>query len=655
MSLVRKFAFVCTLLIHISILGTCQSDAKYQKDKWFGFERINFDVAGHAAYIVRPNAPLAGNIWIWRASFPDWHTDMDSILLSKGVFVAYISVDDQYGSPYAVQVWDRFYNYLTDSFSFAKKMALEGVSRGGLYVYAWAKRNPDKVNCIYNEGPVCDIKSWPGAKGRGRGDSACWRQLQQVYGMTEQELMNYDDNPIDHLEGLASFKVPVLHITGLQDEYAPAEENTNVLIRRYQDLGGPVSVFPVTAGPQLLGGHHYPIEHPDLWAGYILQNSYPVRPTLQADDYIQIRSGLKNSYRVFSENKKATVGFLGGSITYNPGWREKVIRYLNERFPKTDFHFISAGIPSLGSLPHAFRLQRDLLDSGKIDLLFVEAAVNDRVNGTDSLVQLLSLEGIVRHAKSANPLMDIVLMSFADEDKNKDYDHGITPADIKNQEMVSAWYGLPSINLAKEIHDKIVKKEFSWEYDFKDVHPSPLGQELYFSAIKRLMTVCYDSGTKMTSRQNTEARLAKPIHQGNLQTGIYDDIKNATHDEGWKYVAEWSPDDRLATRDGFVHVPMLVSTVSGSTLELKFSGNAVGIAVVSGADAGFIKYSIDRGPFHQRDLYTQWSSMLYLPWYILLAHDLKDKNHVLTLRIKSEKNSASRGNACRIAYFLVNK
>jgi len=55
-----------------------------------------------------------------------------------------------------------------------------------------------------------------------------------------------------------------------------------------------------------------------------------------------------------SSKGKGRVAFLGGSITHNPGWRDSVMKYLENRFPETDFEFIAAGIPSMGSTPGAF-------------------------------------------------------------------------------------------------------------------------------------------------------------------------------------------------------------------------------------------------------------------------------------------------------------
>ncbi|QEM11708.1 SGNH/GDSL hydrolase family protein [Mucilaginibacter rubeus] len=621
-------------------------------DTWKGFTRFNLNIGEYHAYYVSPVKPLPGNPWIWRASFPDWHTDIDSLLLAKGFHVAYVNVDDQYGSPAALQVWDRFYDYLVNEKRFAAQVCLEGVSRGGLYVYGWAKRNPDKISCIYNEAPVCDIKSWPGGKMSGQGDQKLWQQLLGIYHMTESQAMAYKDNPVDNLEGLAAFKVPVIHVIGPDDRIVPNSENTYVLAARYNAAGGSMMISPVTDGPQELSGHHFPIPEPTRWADMIVRYSYPVRPRLPHSDYFNRRGGLDNSLKVFEAKKNATVAFLGGSITFNPGWREKISRYLRERFPETAFHFIQAGIPSLGSVPHAFRLKQDVLDSGKVDLMFVEAAVNDRVNGLDSLTEVRALEGIVRHARKSNPVMDIVLMSFADPDKLHDYSNGKIPVQVQNHELVADRYGLPSVNLAKEVADRIHNHEFSWDWDFKDLHPAVYGQELYYTAIRTLLDSCYRPHDQKTG-QRIE-KLPKVLDPFCIENGNYYSIRNVKIVEGWTIDPDWSPVDQTGTRDGFVHRPMLIATKPGASLILPFKGTAIGISIVSGPDAGTISYSIDNGPVKNVDLYTQWSGWLYLPWYITFDTTLGHGNHTLKLAVNERRNKDSKGNTCQIINFLTN-
>jgi sialidase-1 len=642
--LIYLFVFIFCIVCNVYAKGTDSVD------RWKGFERFNVQVNQYKGYYVKPVHALKGNPWVWRSSFPDWHTDMDSILLTKGFHIAYINTDGLYGHPVAMQAWDNFYALLTNNVKLSAKPALEAVSRGALYALAWAKRNPDKVSCIYAETPVYDVKSWPGGKGKGIGDATAWNEFKTVYHFTEEQALAFKDNPIDNLEGLASFKVPVLNVIGLWDNITPLQENAAVFVQRYNALGGPASVIPVTEGPQSMNGHHIPIVQTDKFVDYIISYTADIKAPLPYAQYIKVRSGLNQFKNAVTNRKTVTVAFLGGSITYNPGWRQKVSSYLQELYPQTKFKFIAAGIPSLGSLPHAFRLQQDVLDSGRLDLLFLEAAVNDRVNGTDSLTQVRDLEGIVRHAKKSNPAMDIVMMEFADPYKNQDYDKGITPVEIANHELVATHYGLTSINLAKEVHDKLQNQEFIWDDDFKDLHPSVFGQELYFATIKEMLTMCRNAAPT----EKPTLHLPKTLNEHSFINGSYYSIKNAKLDQNWRIDSHWQPADQVFTREGFVNVPVLSTTTPGAKLTLSFKGNAVGMAILSGPDAGAVNYSVDGKPYKHLQLFTPWSNSLHLPWYLLLGSGLKNGTHTLTLIIDQDKPQGSKGTACRIVNFFTN-
>ncbi|MEP7257627.1 MAG: GDSL-type esterase/lipase family protein [Flavitalea sp.] len=368
--------------------------------------------------------------------------------------------------------------------------------------------------------------------------------------------------------------------------------------------------------------------------------------------YFNSRDGLQHSLDIFSANKNATVAFLGGSITFNAGWRDMVCDYLKRRFPATQFHFIAAGISSLGSLPHAFRLQRDVLDKGKVDLLFVEAAVNDHANKTDSLIQLQSLEGIVRHARNNNPAMDIALMSFADEFKSADFDNGIVPTEVVNHELIAEHYRLPSINLAKEVHDRISNNEFSWKADFKDLHPSPFGQQLYFNTIKAMLSACFDSaGLK---HEMASLPLPAPLMSAPIDKGRFVSITKVKADKNWKWYKDWTPSDSLPTRVGFVHVPLLETTTPGASFTYRFRGSAVGLSLLTDAEAGTIVYSIDNGQANEINLVTEWSNSLHLPWFVLLGSGLGPEKHLLKMSFAGKAGGAPNSQACRILNLMVN-
>jgi hypothetical protein len=372
---------------------------------------------------------------------------------------------------------------------------------------------------------------------------------------------------------------------------------------------------------------------------------------LSSEAYISHFGNLKNTvYRIKSE-KKLTIAFLGGSITNMAGWRDKVSRFLSDTYPNVGFEFINAGIPSLGSLPHAFRLRHDVLSKGRIDLLFVESAVNDRVNGTDSLTQQRALEGIVRHALHVNPYTNVVLMAFVDEDKMADYHAGKTPVEVQVHEQLAQKYHLPFINLAKEVTDRIDGHEFNWKDDFKNLHPSPFGQEIYFKTIRQLLSAELN---KPVPVRLMAAVLPQPDDPFNYENGDYLDIDKAKINDKFKLEGNWQPADSVGTRPGFVHVPMLVAEKPGASLELPFNGRAIGIGVVAGPDAGIINYTIDGKNYPVLNLYTKWSKSLHLPWYLMLGDGLTPGKHVLKLQLSDQHAPRAKGTACRIEYFLVN-
>lgn len=249
-------------------------------DSWHGFKKVNFRIDTVSAYIVVPEKPLAGNPWLWRTYSPEFHIDIDSILVTKGFYIGFINVNNKllYGQPGLMQVWERFYHFLVNDQRLSAKPALSGAVRGSLCEFAWAKLHPDKLSCIYAENPVSEIKSWPGGRMKGVGASPDqWKQLLAAYGFTEAQAMAYDDNPKDHLEKLAAYKVPLYFSFGLHDGMIPMEENALAIAEAYIKLGGPVTIYPMTRGKQELNGHHVTIENPEEIADFIVRASRMIR------------------------------------------------------------------------------------------------------------------------------------------------------------------------------------------------------------------------------------------------------------------------------------------------------------------------------------------------------------------------------------------
>jgi lysophospholipase L1-like esterase len=221
--------------------------------EWNGYAKHELMIAGKAVTLIAPKAAAMGRPWIWHGEFFGHKPAPDIALLGKGFHIAYMKINDMLGSPAAVELWNQCYAELTTRYALSKKPALVGLSRGGLYCYNWASANPDKVSCIYGDAPVCDFKSWPGGKGKGRGDAKNWSFVLKLWGFKDEAAaLAYPGNPVDNLAPLAKAKVPLLHVFGDADDVVPWEENTGLIETRYKALGGSMTLI------RKLGVGHHP-------------------------------------------------------------------------------------------------------------------------------------------------------------------------------------------------------------------------------------------------------------------------------------------------------------------------------------------------------------------------------------------------------------
>ncbi len=374
-------------------------------------------------------------------------------------------------------------------------------------------------------------------------------------------------------------------------------------------------------------------------------------PTCKRDlaGYMKIRSDLVNTRLRIASGETVRVAYLGGSITEHGQWLELVNKGLAGRFPKAKFDFVNAGISSYDSTSDAFRFDRDVTPKGRVDLLFVDCAVNDLHNQRSETERVRAMEGILRKARSHNPHMDVIILHFADLPHVKDYAKGKTPAIIASHEKVASYYNVSTIDMARRIADDISAKRYQWR-KIGGAHPSPFGHQLYTEMIATFFDTVtakpLPAGVKLTNRPMPE----KPLDEFNYANARLIKLENAKIVSGWKI----QPNPGVGTRPRHKNAPFLVATEPGAELSLKFTGRAIGILGVFGPDCGMLDYRIDDGPWKTRDPFTRWSPRLNLGWTYVLEAQLAPGKHVLTLRTSEKKNAKSKGNACRIRRFIAN-
>ncbi|MCL5072583.1 MAG: prolyl oligopeptidase family serine peptidase [Actinobacteria bacterium] len=151
-------------------------------------------------------------------------------LLKFGYCICGIEIGETFGNINGIEIFNKFYEYITLKYSLNKKASLLCQSRGGLMHYNWAVENADKVIAIAGIYPVCNLESWPGLKNVYK--------FYEYNSVKEMEKNIKKHNPIYRLKQLSDKGIPILHLHGDSDEIVPFEENSLKLIKEYKKIGG---------------------------------------------------------------------------------------------------------------------------------------------------------------------------------------------------------------------------------------------------------------------------------------------------------------------------------------------------------------------------------------------------------------------------------
>ncbi|MEG2562159.1 MAG: alpha/beta fold hydrolase [Clostridia bacterium] len=219
-----------------------------------GFARYDFSFDGRAVIVVEPKRESASGgksncknsacdksscdnsirpthkKWQWRTEFFGIFDDVDIAMLDKGYYLVYYSISDLYGSPKAINLMDKFYNFITAKLQLDEKTNLIGHSRGGLYAIHFAAKFPQRVGAMFLDVPVVDIRSWP-AKVAPRE----WKECKALYGLTDETSDRYAILLKKALENLTENKVPLVLVSADSDSVVPFEENSKILVDAYQN------------------------------------------------------------------------------------------------------------------------------------------------------------------------------------------------------------------------------------------------------------------------------------------------------------------------------------------------------------------------------------------------------------------------------------
>jgi hypothetical protein len=325
------------------------------------------------------------------------------------------------------------------------------------------------------------------------------------------------------------------------------------------------------------------------------------------DDCIP-RGGLPNTFAKIKDGAEVRVGYIGGSITAQPGWRVKSLEWFRAKYPKTTFTEINATIGGTGSTLGVYRIRRDMLEK-KPDLLFVEFAVNDNHDNPEQIVR--AMEGMVRQTWAVNPATDIVFVYTTCLEMLPLGKEGKLPRSAEMMEKVAEHYGIPSINFGAEVAklETAGRLVYTAPKPKTDAEKQALGDKILFSPDG--VHPYPDSG--------------HGVYHEVFQRGMAS-IGDASA------VKPHALPARVLTR-----MPELWrASKPGEGISFKFRGTALSIYDLLGPDCGQILVSVDGKPAETVSKFDQYSSYHRLGT-TSVAGKLPDGVHTVKIELSAER------------------
>jgi len=362
---------------------------------------------------------------------------------------------------------------------------------------------------------------------------------------------------------------------------------------------------------------------------------------------VNVRDGLGNVLAKLKAGGEVRVAYFGGSITAAAGWRVKTFKWLKETYPQAKLVEINAAIGGTGSDLGVFRCRQDVLDHNP-DLIFVEFAVND--GGGEPLSIWRAMEGIIRQAWRQNPLIDICYVYTFAVGREKDYLQGLCPRSAGADDMLAAYYGIPSIDVALrtvqlEQEDKLIYVSPKDENGkplpgpdghmiFSDdgVHPLDAAHQMYTDVV----TGAIQEMEPLSKPGPHE--LKAPFVADNMELAHLAPLTPEMLTSGWTKLAAT---DRMQQSFGHFLPEIWQATQPGERIHFRFKGSQARLYDIVGPDGGQAIVTVDGKtgkPIPRFDSYCSYHRLQVLG----LAGGLNpDEVHEVTVEISPDQPDRS--------------
>lgn len=213
----------------------------YTKADYNGFEMLVFEFLGRKAMLVLPKVPAKNKPWLLKTeyfwAFPSFECEM----LRNGYHVAYIESVTRWHDNSDDDMKHEFSQFLQNEFGLYKKCLPVGLSCGGMQAIYYGAKYPDDVVGLYLDAPVVNLLSCPFGLGVAKSD------LKEDFiahtGLTVSDMLAYRNHPLDNLEPLVAYDIPIFLVSGDSDNTVPYIENGRLVYEFYKKHNADINLI----------------------------------------------------------------------------------------------------------------------------------------------------------------------------------------------------------------------------------------------------------------------------------------------------------------------------------------------------------------------------------------------------------------------------
>jgi hypothetical protein len=333
--------------------------------------------------------------------------------------------------------------------------------------------------------------------------------------------------------------------------------------------------------------------------------------------------------------KTVSITYLGGTtaagLDAKTPYRTHVANWLKQKYPQAKLNELNAAVAGTGALYGALRARRDVI-AYKPDLVFLDLTQpesNDAPETEEAFKK--AIEGVLRQLLIVPQPPEIVFLHTTNGQRN---------ARVEWCEALAAFYQIPSLNLQNMTWKLIDAGQMKLSAFGKDgAQPNDEVHKVYGSVITDFLAA--QAALTATPLVRT---LVNPLVSDEMNYGEFKAIAEIKHGPLWKIEAN---------NDRTLPASLLVSEKGSAEIELYFDGTVLGLTYQVGPNGGTFECLIDGKPapppLAKVDCYDATTRLQTR----IIPGGLPQGEHKLTIRVTSEKNAKSTGNAVRLGSMLV--